>query len=413
MKIITKFEHESISLKDFENEMDFRKFEEVCRSINKKYSDSGNAKAKDSIFSFLSKKIKLKQYVGVIQFEKDKYVEILPKSYSNQSAGAARKFLSRLLSIYLGINPKVLEKVELNYDTFSVLDIFIAVFINEISKIMKQGIRKKYVRVKGKSKYIKGKLVLSQQVRNFYFKNRFFTEHEELTANIAENIILKTALLYLKNKTSSRELRKKINQLLLMFSEISHTVNYENCIKQIYIDRTFHHYNYAVKLAKIFLSGKSFIPVAPSRVEKEEALSLLFDMNLLFQNYVAHILKKKFGERLSIQNGEYYLLDDFQTGKKKFKLVPDMVLRGNQKLCIIDAKWKKLDQGIPSYKIDRSDLYQMFTYASIYQKENPIKKINVILIYPRQEKFDRILRFRFRSLNNIKLYVIPFDLDKT
>jgi len=409
VKIITKFEHELISPRDFERETDYLKFEKVCKSINKNFL---NGDSKGSIFNFLSDGIKLSQYVGVIQFEQNKYVEILPKIYNNQSIKTARRSLSKLLSVHLGINPKTLEKVELNYDAFPILDIFAIIFINEINKIVKQGLKKKYKRVRSKTRYIKGKLIISQQIKNFLYKDRFFTEYEELAVDIPENIILKTALIYLKNKVSSREVRKKINQLLFIFSGISHATNYKKYFKQIHIDRNFRHYNYAIKLAKIFLSGKSFIPLVPRKIEREETLSLLFDMNLLFERYVTYILKRKYGEKLSIQEGEYYLLNDLQTRKKKFKLIPDMVLKNNRKIYIIDTKWKKLDQRVSNYKIDRSDVYQMFTYASIYQKENPHKKVNIVLIYPKHESLNKILKFEFRDLNNIRIYIVPFNLDK-
>jgi 5-methylcytosine-specific restriction enzyme subunit McrC len=64
------------------------------------------------------------------------------------------------------------------------------------------------------------------------------------------------------------------------------------------------------------------------------AFALLFDMNLLFESYVGHYLKKK-GLNVSLQDRGKYLVEE----PNKFALRPDIVINGNEQL-IADTKWK-------------------------------------------------------------------------
>ena len=420
MQVITKFEHCYIAESDFLCKEDYQKAERKLKEINDK---------RNTNFLFTSQGIKLNQYVGLIGFDKDKYIEILPKIYDDGSCGKnlpdsaireGRKILTKLLMVYLGIDPKDVDLVNLNYGEYPILDIFIDIFTREVSKIVKQGLKKKYVRVRKNSKYLKGRLLVLENIRrNRFNQAKFFVDYEELSTDIAENRILKTTLSYLRKHAKQPVLRKKITNLLFDFDEVSFSSNVAKDLQNIHVDRTFLHYDYALRLAKIFLSGYSFSSVIQESDKKEEMISLLFDMNELFEKYVAFVLKTKYNlpiETQETQKSNLYLAYDYNSKSRIFKLKPDMYLETNNKICILDTKWKKIsnERGNDNYGISPQDMYQVLAYAVRYRKVKN-KPVEVYLIYPKYEKFSHPLMFSIETpRENEKVFItaIPFDLEE-
>ncbi len=413
-EIITKFEHCYIKEKDFRNKEDYRKVKSICKNLNE--NENVN-------FLFTNDGIKLNQHVGVISFGENKYIEILPKLFDNNRCTSnlpesatvqGRKLLTKLLLIYLGIDPRVVDYANLNYDRFPLWDVFITVFINEVSKIIKQGLKKKYIKQKNNSKYLKGKLLVVQNIRKNTFNiDRFFIEYEKLSPDIPENRILKTSLKILRNSAISSSLKRKIDNLLFDFNEISYSDNIYRDIKNTYIDRTFSHYSYAVRLAEIFLQGKSFSTVLQNDNQRERMVSLLFDMNKLFESYVAYILKNKYKLPIETQKSDLYLSKEKVTGKSIFQLRPDLYLETSNKICILDTKWKKISnkRNNDNYGISQSDMYQMLAYAVRYEKEK-VKPVDIYLIYPKYELFNEKIELVIPYFQrNIPVTILPFDLE--
>jgi 5-methylcytosine-specific restriction enzyme subunit McrC len=130
-------------------------------------------------------------------------------------------------------------------------------------------------------------------------------------------------------------------------------------------------------------------------------------MNVLFEAYVGHYLRKHCSSPVSLQDKGHHLACQNSTGK--FALKPDIVIDGGK--TIADTKWKLLSED-KSYKgVAQSDVYQMYAYATKYQQCKQI-----FLIYPATEKTqDMSDSYCFKSVDNHKdvtLSVVFFDLVK-
>jgi len=410
IQVITKFEHCYIGKDDFPNTEDYGKVEKIFKSLNKRENTN---------FLFTTQGIKLNQYVGLIEFDKDKYIEILPKIYADENCEGinikeGRKILTKLFMVYLGIDPKDVNFANLNYGEYPLLDIFIAVFLNEISKIIKQGLKKKYIKVRKNSNYLKGRLLIPENIKkNRFNQTKFFIEYEELSTDIAENRILKTTLNYLNKHAKQPLLRQKIANLLFDLDEVSFSSNIAKDLQSIHIDRTFSHYDYAIRIAKIFLSKFSFSNVIQNNDRREEMLSFLFDMNKLFESYVAFILKTKYKCPIITQKSDLYLAYDYNSKSKIFGIIPDIYLETNKKIYIYDTKWKKIsnNKGDNNYGISQNDIYQMLAYAIRYSREKK-KPVEIYLIYPQYSQFSNPIKFSiYTPCGKIPINVIPFDLE--
>jgi 5-methylcytosine-specific restriction enzyme subunit McrC len=165
-------------------------------------------------------------------------------------------------------------------------------------------------------------------------------------------------------------------------------------------------YEQVLSWCNVFLLGNSF---APSKGH-DVALSLLFDMNVLFEAYVGHYLRKHCSSAVSLQDKGHHLA--CQDNKGVFALRPDIVIDGGK--TIADTKWKVLSEDKGYQDISQSDVYQMYAYATKYKDCQ-----RIALIYPKIGDSKVNSSYFFKSIQcdtdghkNIPLNILFFDLSQ-
>ncbi len=353
-------------------EIDKKKIEKIVKNTQKakKIFKELEKFAQDNENRFLiyarSGRLKPQNYVGIIETKSGFVVEILPKTAKNDDKEASKSILLKMLRFY---DKKFhhFQLANLKTKKFPLYEIFISMFLDEMDKIRKRGIKHDYITQEQNQRFLKGKLKLSEHIRqNFAHQERFFVAHDEYLPNRVENKILKSTLLKLLKITKSISNQQGIREFLFVLDEVEPiTHNIAHAFSRIKIDRTMEYYANALAWAKLFLMGKSFTPYKGESV----AFALLFDMNKVFERYVGRALKKQC-KNVKLQHSKYCLFDEDCT---KFRLKPDIVI--DDGVIIADAKWKIIES---EKEISQNDLYQIFTYAAKY--ENCEK---VVLIYPK------------------------------
>jgi len=273
------------------------------------------------------------------------------------------------------------------------LEIFISMFLEELAKLVQKGIKSDYIAKEENIKFLKGKLLMGGQIKhNTIHKERFFVQYEEFSADRVENRLIKTTLAYLYEKSKSNKNQQRIREFLFVFDEIeiSHTIKTD--FSKVKLNRQMKDYEQLLLWCKTFLLENSFSPYRGHDV----AFALLFDMNLLFESYVGHYLRKK-GFDVSVQDRGKYLVESHN----KFALRPDIVIRGNDKIIIADTKWKIIKD---EKDISQADMYQLFAYGKKYANQK------LYLIYPKST--DKQPKLSYRYENGLDLKVYYFDLQK-
>lgn len=95
-------------------------------------------------------------------------------------------------------------------------------------------------------------------------------------------------------------------------------------------------------------------------------------MNVLFEEYVARMLKRGLAEtelRVVSQGGRLYCL---QTEDRRglFQTRPDILIkRGDEVIQVIDTKWKRVAARVddPKHGVSQGDVYQMMAYGELYR----------------------------------------------
>lgn len=354
----------------------------------------------------VGKIITAKNYVGIITMNDGTTIEILPKIHSvvadDTSGTKAKRLLIEMLKTLRDTPYKNLQMASMNIEKMNVFEIFIRMFIDEVFLIVKRGLKRNYEAIAENTNFFKGKLKFSQHIKlNHSHKERSFVEYDVFSVNRPENRLLKSTLLYLYKHSKSSRNRTDIKSLLNSFAEVAPSTDYKSDFAKYVPDRNMKDYSTALMWSRVFLMGKSFTSFAGSEV----ALALLFPMELLFESYVATLLKKQLvplGYSVSAQDKTYHLFDD----PKRFAMRPDIVIRrkADGAIFVMDTKWKLLADNKANYGIAQADMYQMYAYQKKYDA------VNVTLLYPLTDQVASEEKIEYQSADGVIVQIGLIDM---
>lgn len=337
------------------------------------------------------KVLQAQNFVGVFQTKDGTTIEILPK-IKNISEKESRQILLQMLKTLKNSPFKNLNHAHLKNEKLPLLEIFIAMFLEELSLLIKKGIKSDYILKEENLPFLKGKLKINEQIKfNTIHKERFFVSYEEFSNNRAENRLIKTTLHYLYKKSHSNQNQQRIREFLFVFDDVMASTNIAHDFLHVKRDRAMKAYEQTLLWCKTFLLGNSFSPYKGDDL----AFALLFDMNLLFESYVGHYLKKQ-GFTVRLQDKTHHLVET----PKKFALRPDIVFTCNNETMIADTKWKIIHE---EKEISQADMYQLFAYGKKYHNKK------LFLIYPKDgDDQPQSLSYDYEEMLNLK--VLYFDI---
>lgn len=307
------------------------------------------------------KVLQAQNYVGVIQTKDGTTIEILPK-IQNVDENKSKEILIKMLKTLKKSPFKDFNMANLKSSKMPLLEIFISMFLEELSKLIKKGIKSDYITKEENLKFLKGKLKISEQIKqNSIHKERFFVEYEEFMSDRIENKLIKTTLQYLYKKAKSNKNQQRIREFLFVFDEIGISHNIRTDFSNLKLNRQIKDYEQILLWCKTFLLENSFSPYKGNDV----AFALLFDMNLLFESYVYNYLKKDENfDDITAQDKKHHLA--YLDGKiSKFQLKPDIVINNGE--IIADTKWKLLSEDKTHQGISQTDMYQLYAYGTKYK----------------------------------------------
>ncbi len=349
--------------------------------------------------------LQAQNYVGVIQTKDGTTIEILPKISKIDNEIKSKEILIKMLKTLKKSPFKNFNLAHLKNHKMPLLEIFITMFLDELAKLVRKGIRSDYITKEENLKFLKGKLNIKEQIKqNFIHKERFFVEYQEFLSNRVENRLIKTTLKYLYKKSKSNKNQQKIREFLFVFDEIDTSFDIKNDFSKVRLDRQMKEYEQVLLWCKTFLLENSFSPYRG----KDIAFALLFDMNRLFESYVYDYLRKH-GDfnNITAQDRGYYLA--YHNEKGKFELKPDIVIdKGNENVIVADTKWKILSEEKTHQGVSREDMFQLFAYGTKYENCK-----EMYLIYPLVDKPKEGNSYEYYKDERLSLTVLFFDVSQS
>lgn len=359
--------------------------------------------------------IRIRNYVGIIETKSKTIVEVLPKIYlgagtrtEDEEVRQTRLIFLRMLRYLRDAPFKKIDEAHLRITRFPILEVFISSFLSELDLLVKQGINKHYVSQEINHSILKGRLLFHEQIRqNLIHPERFFIHYEEFSENIPQNRIIKSALSKISTKSRSIINQNLIRQFLFILDEIPLSEDIETdlaaCRQK---NRLFSHYQQVLTWSSVFLKDQSFTNFRGKHINQ----AILFPMERIFEDYVAAGFKKYLKEYSIVTQEKKHHLVDFHIDAPKFRLKPDIVLRNDNTIFIIDSKWKLIEESSPqkNYGISQQDMYQLFGYGEKYHDKECLMT-RLFLLYPKYERFGEKLPI-FTYKEGMQLEVLPFDL---
>ncbi|WP_239779951.1 McrC family protein [Tenacibaculum finnmarkense] len=317
-------------------------------------------------FQAISKGIQFNQYVGIIQID-GLSIEIHPKADKNDADGKWQGVLLHMLEACGKLKAESAGAANVKRTNLNLLEVYFDLYLSEIETLLRKGFIKQYRKETSNTKALKGKLEFAGNIqKNLVHKERFYTTHQVYDTNHLLHQVLYNALEIVGQFTKGTQLYERCKRLALNFEKISKKNITKQQVNSIQLNRKSANYSYGLELARLIILNYS-----PNISDgKEKMVSLLFDMNVLWETYILKQLQKYCeGKNIEV----------FGQESKSFwgsnSLKPDIILKKDGKTYIIDTKWK-----CPNGSASVSDLRQMYSYCRFWNAEK------ALLLYPGENK---------------------------
>ncbi|MCK5685805.1 McrC family protein [bacterium] len=349
--------------------------------------DRLHSKGGQNIFTWYADHAKAMQWVGVIQIGRMQ-IEILPKIDDHEEAvgsqwGQTRQNLLYMLSVAGDIPIRFRDIASLTIRKAPLNETLCAIFARHLLFELLRGAERTYITQEKNLRTFKGRLIINRHIlKNAGHRERFFCRFDKFSDDTIINRVFKATCKILLDTTTTPATQDSLRHCLLILDEVSDKPVFDNHFKLAQFTRQNDRFLEVFNFCRLIHSGLS--PTASSGDDR--TYSLLFDMNAVFERFIASFIKQKVMKQLpgyeifpQAKFNRRYLFQS-TTGKKILHMAPDILIRdleGNH--LVIDTKWKRLksDNSGSQTNVSSSDLYQLYAYTHRYGCNQSI------LLYPR------------------------------
>ena len=314
-------------------------------------------------------------FVGVIKY-KNFQLDILPKLLSKSenikdNGQYIVKNLIYMISLTQKLDIKITEHADINHCENPFLEVLIREYATSLFECLKRLTPRNYIREEDNLNYLKGKLKFTENLRyNCANQAKFYCEYDEFSENNKLNQLFLFVTKCLFNISCSSENKKLLSFIMNYFCDIPLVRYNKYMADKIILPRNQQLFSHPFKIAKMFLENIS-VDISKNSIEN---ITLLWDMNLLFEEFVYGLLKRNnFGYTVNYQK-KHKLLKNDEYNKKYGNTFVDIYLEKDGKKIIVDTKYK-INTGANN-DLSNNDIYQVSTYCLLHGSRN------AILFYP-------------------------------
>jgi len=314
-----------------------------------------------------------KSWVGVIKYKKHQF-QILPKLIcDNGNTEDILKNLIFMLSYTKKLDIKTSDIAKLSNSKNPFIEILIREYAKSLFECLKRITPKKYVREEDNLNYLKGKIKFTENIRyNCVNQSKFYCEYDEFSENNILNQLFLFVSTCLYNVSKDSYNKKTLKFIINYYKDIKLARFDKFKVKKIKLSRNQNLFKKPFNLAKMFIE-KTSVDLSKNKFEN---ITLIWDMNNLFEEFVFEIMKRnenEFGWKFTAQKGKRLLKNN---DNKKRNTYVDIFAESlnNDKKIIIDTKYKKF-KNIDDFS--NADVFQVSTYCLLHNAEHSV------LLYPR------------------------------
>lgn len=326
----------------------------------------------DSALKVTPNSIETTSWVGVIKY-KNTHFQILPKLIcNNDNKENILKNLIFMLSYTKKLDIKTSNEARLSTAKNPFIEVLIREYAKSLFECLKRLTPKKYVREEDNLNYLKGKIKFTENIRyNSSNRAKFYCEYDEFSENNILNQLFLFVSTCLYNISNDSYNKKTLKFIMNYYSEIK-LVRFDRFkVAKIKLSRNQELFKKSFNLAKMFVE-KTSVDLSKNKFEN---ITLIWDMNKLFEEFVFEIMKKYEAElecKITAQRGRKLLVGD--TSKKRNTFVDIMIDKIDGEKIILDTKYKKF---VSSDDFSNADVFQVSTYCLLHKAKH------AILLYPK------------------------------
>jgi 5-methylcytosine-specific restriction endonuclease McrBC regulatory subunit McrC len=300
-------------------------------------------------------------------------------------------------------------------------DVIARMMISEFEQVCKKGLLKKYVRKKENLNYLRGKILIKEQIKkNKIDKSKFFCEYDDLTYDNLENRSILYAINLLINCVHNKKLKFKLNHIQ---NQISEEVEFK-FVRPIELENVSYNLinNYYEKILKLAYHIIKSSYAQGTASNKGLGFNFLVDMNKVYESFITSILREIIIEDYPhLELVSQVNLKSLVKEGKKFTTKPDIIIKKNNEIkLIIDVKYKV-------NKIPNGDFYQVLCYLlaipsaekavllyeKVSDKEGSFSRVHKnieeddapLIVNFEEADLSSILNEKFNSLDDFKIKI--------
>lgn len=305
-----------------------------------------------------------KNYIGIVKFSKFT-VCINPKI-------GIKKFIEMFNYVNKTDLKTPINSVSSQADPNILSEVVISIFLQQCQKLIRHGLLKSYNLNEDNAKFLKGKLIASQQILNqAKMTTQFACQYDEFEYDNIENQIILFCLKKIYGVTTNEQQKNMIRKLIQIFvNDVTDKVITLNNVKKIKYTQINYRYREIHALCKLIMTG---IGMTNLHTKSNFTTSLFINMALLFEQFVLKIFQDFYDNSLYEVRGQKRIMSwVINKNKRSYTIIDIFIFEKEQKPlffekeqktvhAIIDTKYKK-------EKISDSDRYQLVFYAHDHSK---------------------------------------------
>ena len=307
-------------------------------------------------------------------------LEILPKiegaGESGMDDATLRHRLIHMLAMARDIRIDARAITQLGWQRDTILELLIRLYCSKLADAVRQGIPQQYTDQEDDLPTLRGRLDVTRQFSTLAVSpQKLACRFDARSPDIALNQVMRAANGKLSRLAQAPDNQRTLRELSFAYADISEVSPGALRWDLIVLDRTNTRWRELLSLARLFLGDRH----QQTSAGLIDGCALLFEMNILFEEYVARLLARALaGTDLSVsaQGGHRDCLFEGETGR--FRTRPDLIIRrGSRIAMIIDTKWKRITRiDDPKQGVSQADVYQLMAYGRLYDCPS------VVLLYP-------------------------------
>lgn len=299
-------------------------------------------------------KFSAKSHIGVAQFSNFS-VAITPKF---SEIGKVVELINYVYELDLEIFPD--SEVHFEGEKNILTEIIISTFVKKCQKLIRQGLFKSYIPIEDNVSFLRGKLLISQQILNqAKTKLQFACEYDEFEFNNIENQIVLFCLEQSYYLTINDKRKKEIRKIIQNFSSlVSHKKISLDDFKKINYNQMNYHYRKIHELCKLIINSTQIIDLYKQKTRFVN--SFFVNMNDVFEKFVFKLFYQYYPYPAKEQ--QYYPSFVTERDGTKIPTYTDILIYDKDRITVRDIIDTK-------YRADISDtVYQLTFYARDYGK---------------------------------------------